>query len=59
MLVLVISANLTPSGGIVDIDGATFFSDDLQETGEMMKTLESFYVLRSFYDSNFKDSVTF
>lgn len=59
MLVLVISANLTPSGGIVDVDGATVFSDDLQETREMIKTLESFYVLQSFCDSNYKDSVTF
>lgn len=32
VLVLVTSANLTPSGGIVDVDGAIVFSDDLQET---------------------------
>lgn len=37
VLVLVTSANLTPSGGIVDVDGAIVFSDDLKETaGEWM-----------------------
>jgi hypothetical protein len=31
----VTSANLTPSGGIVDVDGAIVFSDDLDETERM------------------------